>query len=200
MQNRRIGQEFSEKVTTNYSSNFGGRVVEFHERLKTVAHVKKKKMDAGDIFRALDRYVVLCASYESFKGLLKTDNLENNPSFRSIKEQYEEVAYNQSGLRQILSNLEFYDVDLQDQSDDYSLVANKIQRLLAIYVVAMNSNFGYQSNADKEEMKTAFTLASSSTPIPGAPIKWYDFIRNILLVIFCLIITIEANRSDDNRT
>ncbi len=176
----------------NYSSNFGDRIVEFCNQLDRSARVKDDSIDSGDVFKALDRYIIRLSFLDQMKDLI-TENEENiDYIFNPKNEQCKKIAYNQSGLPQMLDNIEFYEDNPQSQNTEYDKNANKLKSLLSIYNQVMSNNSSYRSDADNKEFKTASELQASITPIPGAPSSWCNYLGKIFLGFLIITFSLLA--------
>lgn len=170
-------------LATNNSSKFDSRIVFFNERLNSIAVVKNDAMDSGDVFRALNTYVITVGLYES----IKNEKLFT-PEHTNLQEKYTKIAYDASGLAQIFENLNFNDELNLKKGSTYQENVGKIKALLPIYIKAIKKNPGFSVNSDSKESQTARALLGSNDPIPGAPMSWCKILGNIL---FCLLILIS---------
>ncbi len=172
------------KLLNNNSSptspnKFRDRIInfqkKFQEQFNQTTYKKNTSIDPGDIFRALNCYIILTQSSPTKKN----------------EEKYRSMIYNGSGLAQILENIELEvetDGIFENKNSKYDQTVNKLKTLLKIYIKAIKSVPCYDSKTDTKELQTARQLRASDTPIPNTdtPSNWCNCLTSIAFFLIIL--------------
>lgn len=163
------------------ASDFAGRIVEFGKGFDRVAFITNETKDSGDVFKALHQYVVLDGFQSHIKNLFKEQE-GFDAVLNPLDKQYKEIAFTQSGLKEILKSVQL-NTNSEAQTGDYYQDVNTVKALLSIYKAAMSADLNHPTADHEQQLQTAVTLANSSTPIPGAPWTWCQFFMSAVLIL-----------------